>query len=79
MEKKQILQQALMQLNAFVCKQRRPDASENVFFLSEHASETGDATPEEAADYYVYWNDRAVFVLEKADTLNGFFTVTVYE
>ena len=39
----------------------------------------GDATPEEAADYYQYWNDRAVFVLEKADTLNGFFTVTVYE
>jgi hypothetical protein len=39
----------------------------------------GEATPEEAADYYEYWNDRAIFVLEKADTLNGFFTVTVYE
>ena len=39
----------------------------------------GEATPEEAADYYEYWNDRAVFVLEKADTLNGFFTVTIYE
>ncbi len=51
MEKKQILQQALMQLNAFVCKQRRPDASENVFFLSEHASETGDAVTLESSDF----------------------------
>ncbi len=39
----------------------------------------GEATPEEAADYYEYWNDRAKFVLENADTLDGFFTVTVYE
>ena len=39
----------------------------------------GEATPEEAADYYKYWNDRAEFVLDKADTLNGFFTVTMYE
>ncbi len=39
----------------------------------------GEATPEEAADYYQYWNDRAKFVLENADTLDGFFTVTVYE
>ena len=39
----------------------------------------GQATPEEAADYYQYWNDRARFVLENADTLDGFFTVTVYE
>lgn len=39
----------------------------------------GEATPEEAADYYEYWNDRAKFVLERADTLDGFFTVTVYE
>ncbi|MBN1449576.1 MAG: hypothetical protein JW963_01050 [Anaerolineales bacterium] len=38
----------------------------------------GEATPEEAADYQKYWNDRAIFVLEKAD-LDGFFTVTVYE
>lgn len=38
----------------------------------------GTATPEEAADYQKYWNDRAIFVLEKAD-LDGFFTVTVYE
>ena len=37
-----------------------------------------DATPEEAADYIQYWNDRAKFVLENAD-MNGFFTVTVYE
>jgi hypothetical protein len=39
----------------------------------------GEATAEEAADYYTYWNDRAVFVLDKADSLNGFFTVTIYE
>jgi len=39
----------------------------------------GEATPEEAADYIKYWNDRAQFVLEHADTLDGFFTVTVYE
>jgi hypothetical protein len=39
----------------------------------------GEATPEEAAEYYEYWNDRAKFVLENADTLDGFFTVTVYD
>jgi len=39
----------------------------------------GEATPEEAADYIQYWNDRAQFVLEKADILDGFFTVTIYE
>ncbi len=39
----------------------------------------GEATPEEAADYYEYWNARAKFVLDNADTLDGFFTVTVYE
>jgi len=39
----------------------------------------GEATPEEAADYYEYWNDRAKFVFERADELDGFFTVTVYE
>ena len=38
----------------------------------------GDATPEEAADYYEYWNDRAIFVLEN-EAVDGFFTVTVYE
>ncbi len=38
----------------------------------------GEATPEEAADYIEYWNDRAKFVLENAD-MDGFFTVTVYE
>jgi hypothetical protein len=38
----------------------------------------GEATPEEATDYYKYWNDRAKFVLENAD-MDGFFTVTVYE
>jgi hypothetical protein len=35
----------------------------------------GQATPEEAADYVTYWNDRAKFVFENADTLDGFFTV----
>jgi hypothetical protein len=39
----------------------------------------GEATPEEAADYIQYWNDRAKFVLEHADTLDGFFPVTIYE
>jgi len=39
---------------------------------------TGEATPEEAADYYKYWNDRAFYVLENAD-MDGFFTVTIYE
>jgi len=39
----------------------------------------GEATPEEAEDYYEYWNARARFVLENADTLDGFFIVTVYE
>ena len=39
----------------------------------------GEATAEEAADYYEYWNDRATFVLDNADSLDGFFTVTVYE
>jgi hypothetical protein len=39
----------------------------------------GEATPEEAADYYEYWNDRAKFVLDKADTVDGFFPVKVYE
>ena len=39
---------------------------------------TGEATPEEATDYYQYWNDRARFVLENVD-MDGFFTVTIYE
>ena len=38
MEKKQILQQALMQLNAFVRKERQLASSENVFYLSEQES-----------------------------------------
>ena len=40
---------------------------------------TGAATPEEAADYYEYWNARAKFVFENADTLEGFFNVKVYQ
>ncbi|MCU0488947.1 MAG: hypothetical protein MUE67_08355 [Anaerolineales bacterium] len=39
----------------------------------------GQATPEEAADYVKYWNDRAIFVLENADSLDGFFLVTTYK
>jgi hypothetical protein len=39
----------------------------------------GNASEEEAADYYQYWNDRARFVFENADSLEGFFTVTVYQ
>ena len=39
----------------------------------------GQATPEEAADYQKYWNDRAKFVFENADTLDGFFNVKVYQ
>ena len=50
MEKKQILQQALMQLNAFVRKQRRLAPGENVFALSEHALETGGAVALECSD-----------------------------
>ncbi len=38
----------------------------------------GLATPEEAEDYYKYWNDRALFVLENAD-MDGFFTVIVHD
>jgi hypothetical protein len=37
----------------------------------------GLATPEEAADYIEYWNARARFVFDNADTLDGFFTVTI--
>ncbi len=40
---------------------------------------TGTATAEEAADYYEYWNARAKFVFENADTLEGFFNVKVYQ
>ncbi|MCL4823788.1 MAG: hypothetical protein KJZ57_06170, partial [Anaerolineales bacterium] len=36
-------------------------------------------SPEEAADYYKYWNDRAKFVFENADSLDGFFNVKVYQ
>ena len=39
----------------------------------------GVTTPEEAAEYYLFWNDRARFVFENADTLEGFFYVNVYE
>jgi hypothetical protein len=35
----------------------------------------GSATPEEVSEYIEYWNARAVFVFENADTLNGFFVV----
>lgn len=39
---------------------------------------SGSATPEEALDYYKYWNDRATFVLDNQD-MDGFFIVKVYE
>jgi len=39
---------------------------------------SGEATPEEAADYYVYWNDRAKFVFENED-MDGFFQVTIHQ
>ena len=51
MEKKQIIQQALMQLNAFVRKEGLLASSENVFSLSKHASETGDAVTLECSDF----------------------------
>ncbi len=38
----------------------------------------GEATVEEAIDYYKYWNDRAFYVLDNAD-MDGFFTVKIYE
>jgi hypothetical protein len=39
----------------------------------------GKATPEEAADYVQYWNDRARFVFENAETMDLLFSVKVYE
>ena len=51
MEKKQILQQALMQLNAFVRKQRQLASNENVFSLSGHVSETDDMVTLECGDF----------------------------
>ncbi|OJX48117.1 MAG: hypothetical protein BGO78_12645 [Chloroflexi bacterium 44-23] len=39
---------------------------------------TGQASAEEALDYYKYWNDRAEYVLKNAD-MSGFFTVKIYE
>lgn len=35
----------------------------------------GQATPEETEEWRQYWNARTKFVLDKADTLSGFFTV----
>jgi len=35
----------------------------------------GTATPQEARAYRIYWNSRASFVFENADTLEGLFTV----
>ena len=39
----------------------------------------GEASPEEIAEYVKYWNDRVIFVFENADTLEGFFNVTVLD
>ena len=33
----------------------------------------GEATAEEAAEYFKYWNDRAVYVLDNAD-MDGFYS-----
>jgi hypothetical protein len=37
----------------------------------------GEASPEEAADYFQYWNDRATYVLENED-MDGFFIIKEY-
>jgi hypothetical protein len=50
MEKKQILQQALMQLNAFVRQQRQLAPNENVFSLPDHASGRDDTVTLECGD-----------------------------
>jgi len=34
---------------------------------------------DQSADYIQYWNDRARFVFDKADSLEQLFTVKVYE
>jgi len=39
----------------------------------------GEATQDEVADYIQYWNDRARFVFENADSLEALFTVKVYD
>ena len=41
--------------------------------------DAGEGTPEEKAAYYEYWNDRAKFIFENADTLEGFFLLNVYQ
>lgn len=38
---------------------------------------SGQATPEETTEWREYWNARAKFVLDNADTLPGFFTVEI--
>lgn len=40
---------------------------------------SGQATPEEAAEYIDYWNDRVRFVFENADSMESLFPVTIYE
>jgi hypothetical protein len=40
---------------------------------------SGKATAEEVTNYVKYWNDRVDFIFENADTMDGLFTVKVYD
>jgi hypothetical protein len=40
---------------------------------------SGAATPEEAADYVKYWNDRVDFIFANADSMDGLFILTIHE
>lgn len=60
-------------VNYDVTKVMPPATPERNAMSAKMAAST--ATEEEAADWIKYWNDRAMFVLENADTLDGFFTV----
>ena len=56
----------------------QPPASEERIEMGKKMA-LGQATEEEAAEYVEYWNQRALFVLENADTLEGFFNVMVLD
>jgi hypothetical protein len=40
---------------------------------------SGNATAEEASDYVKHWNERVDCIFENADSMDGLFTVKVYE
>jgi hypothetical protein len=40
---------------------------------------SGSATADEGSDYVKYWNERVDFIFEDADSMDGLFTVKVYE